>query len=90
MRMNFAAALDIADEVVVLDIYPARELPIEGVSSSLIFDQLTNTNKHLINKTELVDFVAQREMDVLLTIGAGDIGTLVTEIAETIKLQLKK
>lgn len=71
---GFAKALSIADEVVLLDIYPARELPIEGVTSQLIFDQLTCASKISVSKTDLVSTVQQlNNVDVLVTIGAGDI-----------------
>lgn len=78
---EFAKALSIADEVILLDIYPARELPIEGVTSQLIFDQLTCAGKISIPKTELISTVQSlSSVDVLVTIGAGDIDKYLAEI----------
>lgn len=83
---GFAQSLSIADEVVLLDIYPARELPIEGVSSQLIFEKLQVKEKHLIAKTALVDFVrSNHNLDVVATIGAGDIDKYLSEIAALLK-----
>lgn len=80
---EFADALALLDEVVLLDIYPAREQPIEGVSSQLIFDALPpQQQKRLLRKDELLAFVAQQDFDVLALIGAGDIDTYCTPIAE--------
>jgi UDP-N-acetylmuramate--alanine ligase len=82
---GFAKSLSIADEVVLLEIYPARELPIEGVTSDLIFNQLTCQSKHSINKTELVSFLNSKDdIEVLLTIGAGDIDKYLTEIKSSL------
>ena len=69
---EFAQSLSLADSVILLEIYPARELPIEGVSSSLIFDQIT-CDKVLCTKSELVEIIKNRNTDVVATIGAGDI-----------------
>lgn len=77
---GFAAALDQLDEVILLDIYPARERPIEGVSSAIIFDRMTNPKKVLIRKDEALAELANRDLDVLITLGAGDIDTLVEPI----------
>lgn len=84
LATEFAEQLSHADEVVLLDIYPARELPIEGVTSQLIFDQLTCNQKSLITKSELIDFVKRNKTDVLLTIGAGDIDKYLQPIAEVL------
>lgn len=77
---DFAAELSKLDEVVLLDIYPARELPIEGVNSAMLLDKITNTNKELVQKQELVETIKDRKIEVLLTIGAGDIDRLVEPI----------
>ncbi len=78
---GFAKALSIADEVILLDIYPARELPIEGVTSHLIFDQLTCTNKISITKGQLMETLRNHSnLDVVVTIGAGDIDKYLSEI----------
>jgi UDP-N-acetylmuramate--alanine ligase len=82
---GFAQSLSLLDEVILLDIYPARELPIEGVTSQIIFDKITTPNKVLITKSELLDILSKRDIDVLMTIGAGDIDKLVEPITEMLK-----
>lgn len=78
---GFAKSLSIADEVILLDIYPARELPIEGVTSNLIFEKLTCKEKILITKDQLIDTIRnKKDIDVLVTIGAGDIDKYLEEI----------
>jgi len=79
---GFAKALDALDEVLLLDIYPAREAPIKGVSSAIIFDKMQLTNKQLIRKETLINTLENKNIDVLLTLGAGDIGALVPTIAQ--------
>ncbi|HWB64987.1 MAG TPA: UDP-N-acetylmuramate--L-alanine ligase [Chitinophagales bacterium] len=82
LATEFAKSLSLVNEVILLDIYPARELPIEGVTSELIFDKLTCNEKLLINKQELVDTIAKKQngIEVLVTIGAGDIDKYVEGI----------
>ncbi len=70
---QFGQALSEADEVILLDIYPARELPMEGVSSQLIFDAIKGPDKTMITKEQLPETVRERDFEVLLTAGAGDI-----------------
>lgn len=82
---GFAESLSLLDEVILLDIYPARELPIPGVSSQIIFDRITAPSKVLITKEQLLDEVARRQVDVLMTLGAGDIDKLVEPISELLK-----
>lgn len=82
---DFARVLNEADCVVLLDIYPARETPIEGVSSRLIFDKLTLKDKQVLSKAELFQFLQKEKPEVLLTLGAGDIGLMVSEIEEMLK-----
>lgn len=77
---EFAAALSEADSVVLLDIYPARELPIPGVTSKIIFDGITVADKTMVGRDELPAFLASRGYDVLLTAGAGDICDKLPEI----------
>ncbi len=77
---EFAQALDLLDEVVLLDIYPARELPIEGVSTDLIFDKMQLKEKYKSTKADLIECLEGRSIDVLMTLGAGDIGTLVPAV----------
>ena len=81
---GFANSLDLLDEVVLLDIYPARELPIEGVSSELIFNQLKNTTKRLCLKSELVGLAGNFKPGVVVMMGAGDIENLVEPVKEEI------
>ncbi len=71
---EFAESLSLLDVVYLCDIYPARELPIEGVTSQLIYDNLrSGIEKHLISKDEILDSVKNGSFDVLITLGAGDI-----------------
>ncbi len=70
---GFASSLDLLDEAVLLPIYPAREKPIEGVTSKLIFDKMKSTNKWLIEKSQLMDFIENKKPELLVTLGAGDI-----------------
>ncbi|WP_231512755.1 UDP-N-acetylmuramate--L-alanine ligase [Aureispira sp. CCB-QB1] len=82
---GFAKALDDLDEVILLDIYPARELPIEGVSSAIIFDKMKWSRKVLISKEALLEELKTRDLEVLMTLGAGDIGALVPNIVKMLK-----
>lgn len=70
---GFAAELSKLDEVILLDIYPARELPMPGVTSKIVFDKMTNENKKLLSKKDLMNELKEREFEVLMTLGAGDI-----------------
>ena len=79
---GFAAELDKLDEIILMDIYPARELPMEGVSSEIIFNKMKNRNKVLTTKATLMDTLAKYKPEVILTLGAGDIDTFVTKIKE--------
>lgn len=74
---DFAKSLSAFDEVALLEIYPARELPMEGVTSQWLLEKITANKKSLVRKEDLIDFVSKSDCDVLLTIGAGDIGELV-------------
>jgi UDP-N-acetylmuramate--alanine ligase len=82
---GFAAILDELDEVILLPIYPAREKPIEGVTSGLIFNKMRSGNKRLMTKEDIPGRLDTNKLDVLLTIGAGDIDTLVAPIEEKLK-----
>jgi UDP-N-acetylmuramate--alanine ligase len=82
---GFANILDELDEVILLPIYPAREKPIEGVSSELIFDKMKSANKRLLHKKDIPGHLDTGSLDVLLTIGAGDIDTLVGPIEEKLR-----
>ena len=79
---GFANSLNLLDEIVLLDIYPARELPMEGVTSELIFNQIPNPNKRLCSKNELVGLAASFKPGIVLMMGAGDIDTLVGPVKE--------
>ena len=82
-QIEFAESLDMLDDIILLDIYPARELPIEGVTSKIIFDKIKNKNKVICTKDELIEIIKSRNnLEVLLTLGAGDIDTLVEPIKE--------
>ncbi len=81
---QFAQALSEADRVILLDIYPARELPIPGVTSQIIFDDITSPEKMLITKDELPSAVVQAGVDVLLTAGAGDIVDTLPQIVSSL------
>jgi UDP-N-acetylmuramate--alanine ligase len=79
---GFAASLDQLDEILLMDIYPARELPMKGVSSKIIFDKMQNPNKQQVTKENLMKILKSREYDVILTLGAGDIDLFVEQIRE--------
>ena len=66
-------ALDKADEVILLEIYPARELPIPGITSASIYELMENTKKVMVAKEYLLDELDNHELDIVVTIGAGDI-----------------
>ncbi len=83
---EFAASLSLLDEVILLDIYPAREKPLPGVTSSLIYDALRpDMEKHLIHKEELPALVRAEDFDVLMVLGAGDVDNYVPELTEILK-----
>jgi UDP-N-acetylmuramate--alanine ligase len=80
---EFADSLSLLDEVILTDIYPARELPIEGVSSELIYDNLRpGMDKTLCKKEEVIDILKEKEIEVLITLGAGDIENYAPQICE--------
>ncbi len=81
LKEGLAKSLSIADEVILLDIYPAREKPIPGVTSEVIYRMLTNS-KHLMPKNQVITKIFELQTELLLTIGAGDIDTLVNLIIE--------
>jgi UDP-N-acetylmuramate--alanine ligase len=78
---GFSESLSLADEVVLLDIYPARELPIEGVNSAMLLDGIQTSKKTLIAKDQVMEYLNQSQPQVLVTMGAGDIDRLVPGIA---------
>lgn len=79
---EFAQVLSTLDEVILLDIYPAREEPIPGVSSQLIFDAITCENKQMATLQNLCNVLAEKDLEVLVTLGAGDIDKLVPQLKE--------
>ena len=83
---EFADALSQLDEVVLTEIYPARELPIEGVTSQLIYDNLKpGVDKQMIRKADVLDFVRSRSFDVLVILGAGDLDDQVPQITKILQ-----
>lgn len=81
---GFAKSLSAFENIVLLDIYPARELPIEGITSKWLLDMMENPNKKLLAKTDLVPFLKMTDATVIVTIGAGDIGEMVPEIKKAL------
>lgn len=77
---DFAKSLSLADKVILLEIYPARELPIEGVNSSMLLDKISAEDKLLVDKENLLGLISSSAPDILVTIGAGDIDKLVSPI----------
>ena len=80
LAKDFALSLQGADDLVLLDIYPAREKPISGINSQMLLDLCDNQKKELCSKDELLFVLERKSIDVLLTLGAGDIGSLVQPI----------
>src|SRR5690606_22161907 len=82
---EFAQSLDLLDEAVLLPIYPARELPIEGVTSEMILGFMTNSFKQVVMPDMLISFLEKASFDVLLTMGAGNIDRWSAPICELLK-----
>lgn len=82
---GFAQSLDLLDVCVLLDIYPAREKPIEGVNSQMLLDKMTSKHKHLVKKENVIEFLRTHHCDVVMTLGAGDIDSLIQPIEEYLK-----
>jgi len=82
---GFASSLSVANNIILLPVYPAREKPIKGVSSKNIYDLLEGSNKILIEKDELIAYLDSIDLDILLTVGAGDIDTLVAPVENYLK-----
>ena len=83
---EFADSLSLLDEVILLDIYPAREAPLPGVTSQLIYDQLRpGMEKCLCRKEDLLDLLKGKSVEVLLTLGAGDVDNYVPQITQLLK-----
>ena len=82
---EFAESLSMADKLILLDIYPAREEPIEGVTSEIIFDKVTLEDKVLITREQLMDYLQNEPVDILVTFGAGNIDRFISPITEMLK-----
>ncbi|MDT3402675.1 UDP-N-acetylmuramate--alanine ligase [Mucilaginibacter terrae] len=82
---GFAGALDMADELLMLDIYPARELPIPGVDSAMVLNKMLLKEKYLLSKQEVIDYVQEQQPELLLTVGAGDIDQLVEPLKQALR-----
>lgn len=87
---EFAKALDLLDEVILLDVYPAREDPLPGINSELILNKIRNQNKTLVSKKQLLAILSGKSPGILLTIGAGDIDRLVEPIEKILQEKFKK
>jgi UDP-N-acetylmuramate--alanine ligase len=81
---GFATSLSQFDEILLLDIYPARELPMEGVNSTWLLNKIKNPNKKLVSKVELFTTFKNSDADVFITIGAGDIGEMVKDLKKAL------
>lgn len=79
---GFSEVLSMTDELIMLDIYPARELPIEGVSSAMILDKVNIEAKQILSKDQTLDYIRAQKPELLLTVGAGDIDTLIIPLKE--------
>jgi len=77
---GFAESLELLDEIILIPVYPAREKPIEGVGSEMILDKIAKPGKLLSSKENLINDIAVKEFDILLTLGAGDIDQMVLPI----------
>jgi UDP-N-acetylmuramate--alanine ligase len=86
LAKQFAESLDLADEVILLPIYPARELPMVGVESKMIVEKMESTNKHLFSKEEMQNWISENQPELLVMAGAGDIDAMILPIAEIMKM----
>lgn len=77
---EFARSLELCDQIALLPIYPARELPIPGITSELLFGKIRSNDKLMLEKSEIADYISRQQPEVLLTMGAGDIDTFVQPI----------
>jgi UDP-N-acetylmuramate--alanine ligase len=82
---EFAESLDLADEVILLPIYPARELPIEGVTSEMLLKRMKITHKQILEKPALLEYIAKQQPALVVMAGAGDIDALVLPVKELLK-----
>ncbi len=85
---EFAASLSLVDKLILLDIYPAREEPIPGVTSEIIFKDVTAPEKVLLKKEQLMDYLSEEPLDVLVTFGAGNVDRFIEPITEMLNKRL--
>jgi UDP-N-acetylmuramate--alanine ligase len=83
---EFAKSLDLLDECILMEIYPARELPIDGVTSQMLLNKMRSVNKSICQKADLIEEIKKRDLQVLMTMGAGDIDTFI----DSLKQELSK
>lgn len=83
---GFAESLSLADRVILLDIYPARELPIEGVTSAVLLEKITSKNKMLCSKENLLDTIKDIDPELVMTVGAGDIDRFVPQLEKMLEI----
>jgi UDP-N-acetylmuramate--alanine ligase len=82
---EFASSLDLLDNAILIPLYPAREEPIRGISSEIIFNQMKLQDKHLVTKPQMLDILRSEKCEIVLTMGAGDIDNLAGDIIEILK-----
>lgn len=87
---EFASALSKADEAILTDIYPARELPIEGVTSNIIFDRIECGEKSLVSREKLMEYLEDKDFDILVTFGAGDIDRFTGAITQMLNKRIAR
>jgi UDP-N-acetylmuramate--alanine ligase len=78
--VDFGKSLGLADEVYLLDIYPARELPIPGISSELVLEKIPHVHKQVISKSDLILRINEKKPALLVTMGAGDIDLILNDL----------
>jgi UDP-N-acetylmuramate--alanine ligase len=82
---GFAEVLAMTDSLILLDIYPAREVPIKGVDSAMLLNMVLIADKYLFSKAEVLDYLKKEQPELILTVGAGDIDTLIQPIKEILE-----
>ena len=86
---GFAKSLDLLDECILLEIYPARELPIDGINSQMLLDKMKSKNKYLVKKENVIEFLKTKQCQVVMTLGAGDIDSLIEPIETLLKSRVE-
>lgn len=82
---GFAESLSAFDELILMDIYPAREIPLQGITSAWLLEKVTSENKKLVAKENLIDEIKKSSAEVIVTIGAGDVGEMVVDIKKALE-----